>query len=118
MFDRFKFRVYDDIQREMYNLEEQDVNPYNLIILPQNNIMQCTGLKDKAGKLIYEGDIVHKKGSKNWKKEKLLSKVVWSKESAAFMISDENGLHQMPLNSNNIEVLGNIFENPQLLKGA
>ena len=80
--------------------------------------MQCTGLKDKHGKLIYEGDVVYKKGSKNWKNEKLLSKVIWSSNSAAFMISDENGLHQMPMNSNNIEILGNIYETPELIGGA
>lgn len=78
--------------------------------------IRCNGLKDKNVKLIYEGDVVHKKGTKNWKKEKLLSKVIWGNDSAAFMISDENGLHQMPLNSNNIEVLGNIYENPELLE--
>ena len=80
--------------------------------------MQCTGLKDKHGKLIYEGDVVYKKGSKNWKNEKLLSKVIWSSNSAAFMISDENGLHQMPMNSHNIEILGNIYETPELIGGA
>lgn len=78
--------------------------------------IQCTGSKDKNDKLIYEGDVVYKKGSKNWKNEKLLSKVIWSSDSAAFMISDENGLHQMPMNSNNIEILGSIYENPELLK--
>ena len=81
-------------------------------------LQQCTGLKDKNGKLIYEGDVVYKKGSKNWKNEKLLSKVIWSSNSAAFMISDENGLHQMPMNSNNIEILGNIYETPELIGGA
>ena len=81
-------------------------------------IMQCTGLKDKHGKLIYEGDVVYKKGSQNWKNEKLLSKVIWSSNSTAFMISDENGLHQRPMNSHNIEILGNIYETPELIGGA
>lgn len=79
-------------------------------------LMQCTGLKDKNGKLIYEGDIIYKKGSKNWKKEKMYSKVVWCEVYAEFNISDEDGLHRMPSNPNNVEVLGNIYENPELLQ--
>ncbi len=117
MNDRFKFRVWDDIHKEMFCLEEQDVCPYNVNLYRQNHVMQCTGRKDKNSKLIFEADVIYKKGSKNYKGEKLFSIVVWSSESAAFMISDENGIHQMPMNSNNIEVLGNIYENPTLLNG-
>ena len=65
MQDRFKFRIWDDIYREMLDLQEQDVNPYNISDIPQNNIMQCTGLKDKYGKLIFEGDILRVIGNRD-----------------------------------------------------
>ncbi len=80
------------------------------------SIVQSTSLKDKNGKLIFEGDIVYKKGSKNHKKEKMYSIVCFDKTYAQFNISDENGLHQMPSNSANVEIVGNIYENPELTK--
>lgn len=45
----------------------------------------------------------------------MYSLVCWDYMYAQFNISDENGLHQMPSNSNNIEVTGNIYENSELL---
>lgn len=135
MQDRFKFRyVFEKdfggktgicYKMPVFNLDDAVRSVFENKILEYTNFgykliakNQCTGLKDKNGKLIYEGDVVYKKGSKNWKNEKLLSKVIWSNNSAAFMISDENGLHQMPMNSHNIEILGNIYENPELIGGA
>lgn len=115
MQDRFRFRVWDDIHREMQNLEDVDVNPFNISDYSQNNIMQCTGLKDKSGKLIYEGDIIYKKGDKTWDKRKMYSKVIFDDMYASFDISNENGCHRMPTNSNNIEIIGNIYENQELL---
>lgn len=134
MQDRFKFRyVFEKdfggktgicYKMPVFNLDDAVRSVFENKILEYTNFgykliakNQCTGLKDKNGKLIYEGDVVYKKGSKNWKNEKLLSKVIWSSNSAAFMISDENGLHQMPMNSNNIEILGNIYETPELIGG-
>ena len=123
--------LFDTVKQQVKNLSEKEIGQImqhfednsnspecDFVTIKPDKILQCTGLKDKNGTLIYEGDIVYKKGSKNWKNEKLLSKVIWSSNSAAFMISDENGLHQMPMNSNNIEILGNIYETPELIGGA
>lgn len=91
---------------------DQAENNFDKLIL-----MQCTGLKDKNDRLIYEGDIIYKKGTKNYKGQKMYSEVIWDQMYAEFNISDDNGLHRMPSNSNNIEIIGNIFENPKLLQG-
>lgn len=76
-------------------------------------VMQFTGLKDKNGKEIYEGDIVEC--------DDVYLEVLWAEESAAFMCHDNtnDGFYSCDLSDDEnlrIEVIGNIYENPELLK--
>ena len=114
MKDRLKFRLYDDIHREMIDLQEQDVNPYNISDVPQNNLMQCTGLRDKNGKLIYEGDIVKDKINQTYE-------IIWKDNAIMFLMKHigdtyREGLYSLIILENGIEVIGNIYENPELLE--
>jgi hypothetical protein len=73
-------------------------------------IMQCTGLEDKNGKLIYEGDILHEKnGGQN-------GVVVYRKENAGFCLDIKNISCYYPVYPSSVEIIGNIYENPELLK--
>jgi hypothetical protein len=75
--------------------------------------IQFTGLKDKNGKEIYEGDILKTETDKPMV-------VTWSKKFASFCISREGWAFQHwfgeACDPENCEVIGNIYENPELIK--
>ncbi|MFA1821188.1 YopX family protein [Virgibacillus oceani] len=92
-------------------------------------LMQYTGLKDKHGKDIYEGDIV--KGFYEEydtyfdvvNKHEFISDVKWVESCFAVhrnTASTEGRIrdygYQSEWNSETVEVIGNIFENPELLE--
>lgn len=88
----------------------------------ENDCEQCieqyTGLKDKNGEEIYEGDILIIPARKD-KLKGYLYTVVWHKVHARFNFANKNGEFG-EINIGKIkraEVIGNIHENPELLGG-
>jgi uncharacterized phage protein (TIGR01671 family) len=82
-------------------------------------LMQYTGLKDKKGKEIYEGDIVKfSTRVTNVTSENL--EVEWGPASGAWVVNSLEDLVPYFLyeavRHYNPEVIGNIYENPELLK--
>ena len=74
---------------------------------------QYTGLADMNGKKIFEGDIVQNIITKE------TAIVRWYTEHSAFMLYDKNNNKVYFLydnNFNNIEIIGNIYDNPELLE--
>lgn len=148
MPDRFNFRFWDTEEKVMiewdcvcqsaFNCTREEGNKleryglmYWAFTTPSRFIpLQCTGLKDKNGKFIFEGDIVRVDGN--------LFEIVY--EIGSFMIATKTNcasIHQFkgywndnvyPLSQlyfeykneefaiNNLEIIGNIYENPELLE--
>ncbi len=76
--------------------------------------MQFTGLRDKNGQEIYEGDIVNFRHSFEPEYSLDATVVEWVPQWCRFCIG-----WNVSLNSNmNLEVIGNIYENPELLQGS
>lgn len=76
-------------------------------------IMQSTGLKDKNGKEIFERDIV--KMSKDVYSEPTYYEIVRHRGGAYRLESKQHGC-ELWLRHTDCEVLGNVYENPELLE--
>jgi len=78
----------------------------------KKKLMQYTGLKDKNGREIYEGDIVKGAG-----KNPIIYIVEWLDSYGGFAFVDkEKAIPAYEFLVNFCEVIGNIYENPELLK--
>ena len=79
--------------------------------------MQFTGLKNKNGKEIYEGDIVSWE-FKETKAKTLKSVVLWSEYLNGFILGDSKDAKEgyNLVSTRQCLIIGNIYENPELMK--
>jgi uncharacterized phage protein (TIGR01671 family) len=76
-------------------------------------LMQYTGLKDKNGVEIYEGDLVAVADYANWEG---LYKIIWDEKNLMYMLKDAFGDREKLCEFEEYLVKGNIYENPELLR--
>lgn len=133
-----KFRAYSkELNRWMYgfygwsmgkNYITEIINEYPTLSDPggcyietfkeveENSISQYTGLKDKNGKEIYEGDIIQSFDSQDYEITHIIE---YSDEGAKFTAKHKGfgdcGVSQKWISEFEKEIIGNIYENPDLL---
>lgn len=104
----------DEIEEEIS--ENSYCDDYEWYSIEFGKKEQCTGLKDKNGKLIFEGDIVHYVKRTNFGLGgDRYAKVFWWENIQGFAIETNYGDYY-GLTDFELEVIGNIHENPELLE--
>ena len=127
-----KFRAWDTENKEMLKVQELDfedtfyggrlsirVDMYNDYFDMEDMIlMQYTGLKDKNGKEIYEGDIVKFRFKEDREEfPDLIGYIEYQSTFAAFRIMSNQGSFKIDITEIKfIEKIGNIYDNPELLE--
>ena len=127
----------DDTDKVSFVIEAEGVETYDMrypgdeysgLAYLDTILMQSTGLKDLNGVEIFEGDIVRYtwdmlsdvNATEKGKKVRI-SKVFWSDWRASWAVgkkSCNNDLFRYARNGNTVEVIGNIYEQPELLSSG
>ena len=101
------FKLCEMTPNYLYGFEKEKYDFYDL------ELMQSTGLHDKNGKEIFEGDIV--KMAKDVYSDPTYYEVIRHRSGAYRLESNQHGC-ELWLRHTNCEVIGNIYENPELLE--
>ena len=128
MNDRYLYRAKHSLKSKKWHIgnlvEEPDGlylrdNKNNIMVYIQDpsTICQCTGLKDKNGKLILENDIMVAHLDDSFPEDTTYARVVWNNNG--FCTKEQGSEDISPLDKFDqeyFEVCGNLFDNPELLE--
>ena len=125
MTREIEFAFWNKQKKEMWDVQSIDWNARevcnggDIASLGDGILLQYTGLKDKNGKEIYDGDIIRIKPNPKdyggYKGHNYIELVFWNDEEACYDIAiDRTWL----LLKSDIEIIGNICENPELIGGG
>jgi len=116
-----RFRAWHQVEKKMHwvraihfdgyvNLDGDEEFSTFQVPFDQVELLQFTGLLDKNGKEMWEGDIMTREGE-DWK-----DLVIF--KDGAFLLSDGGGVCEDFIGAGDFgfEVIGNCFENPELLE--
>ncbi|MEW2987155.1 YopX family protein [Lacticaseibacillus rhamnosus] len=129
MKQEIKFRAWNKKDKVMVDVAAMNFGPSGLWSLIEDaddaelqlednyELMQYTGLKDKNGREIYEGDIVRTGEDNIGDPDPTIGQVIMREGS--WLIENEKKQEEIGLFSEitSREVIGNIFEDNQLLEG-
>ena len=114
--------VFGDLVHSVYKIGDTCVGQYGNEIgmheVDPSTICQCTGLKDKNGKLIWENDIIECKDGKH----NFQTQIEWDAYCAGFIFQDTetSAVELDAITANGLysesKVIGNIFDNPELIE--
>ena len=110
-----KFRVWDSISKKMYGHQYTQITPFrDYQELEHYTLMQYTGLKDKNGKEIYEGDILNL----SFESITMNGEVKQTDSGEWILYKDKGNFLGVHHNIDRVTVIGNIHENPKILENG
>lgn len=131
MNDRYLYRakrtdngewVEGDLVHSVYKINDTCVGKYGSDVgihqVCENTICQCTGLKDKNGKLIWENDVVRKVDTNalGYHRERICMVSFDNSGYWKIMTTLGDGYWIGEFEKEQLEVIGNTFDNPEMLE--